>query len=189
MNQSRRIRGFTLVEILVVVIIIGTIMSIAMLSLNLVDDERALQREARKLISLVEIARDEAVFQGREFGVEFMTGSYRFVEYDPLAGQWADVPFDEMLRLRELPEELELELFIDDKRVLLDPNPKLLMDPDDDSPVNTLNNYSPHIYIYSSGDMTPFELTINRDVDDATIALEGDLLGNVSLDTDEDISG
>ena len=189
MNPSRHHRGFTLIEILVVVIIIGTVMSIAVLSLNLVDDDRALRQEARKLASLVEVARDEAVFQGREFGIEFMTNSYRFVEYDPLAAQWVEVPFDDLLRLRNLPEDFELELVIDDKRVILNPNPVRLMDADEERPANNNETYAPHVYIFSSGEMTPFGINIIRLADRASIALEGDLLGNVTLATDEESTG
>ena len=50
------------------------------------------------------------MLQGREFGLEFMENSYRFLELDPLTGQWSEIPGDDTLRLRELPEEIELAL-------------------------------------------------------------------------------
>ena len=65
MHTPIRSRGFTLIEILVVVIIIGTVMSIAVLSLNLASDDRDLQTEARRFMSLVEVVQDEAMVQGR----------------------------------------------------------------------------------------------------------------------------
>ena len=95
-----RSSGFTLIEILVVIVIIGIVMSIAMLSITLVGGDNQLRDEARRIISLVEVAQDEALLQGREFGLEFMQGSYRFVEFDPLTRQWSDVIGDDTLRQR-----------------------------------------------------------------------------------------
>ena len=85
MTNAGRRSGFSLIEILVVIVIIGIVSSVALLSLGLLGDDRELQTEARRLISLVEVAQDEAVMQGRELGLEFMAHSYRFVEYDPLS--------------------------------------------------------------------------------------------------------
>ncbi len=83
-----RDRGFTLIELLVTIVIISIILSIAVLSLSLVGDDREVRKEAQRLMSLLEVAQDDAVLQGREFGVEFLIGSYRFVEYEPLSGKW-----------------------------------------------------------------------------------------------------
>ena len=79
---------------------------------------------------LIETVQDDAMLQGREFGIEFMTSSYRFVEYDPFTGQWAEVPGDDLYRIRELPPGIEFELFIDEKRIPLETDPKQLADPD-----------------------------------------------------------
>jgi hypothetical protein len=40
--------------------------------------------------------------------------------------------------------------------------------------------------IFSSGDMTPFEVHINRVTDRLSVALQGDLLGNLEFVDDED---
>ena len=45
-------RGFTLVEILVVMVIIATVVSIAMLSISVVGDDRELDRERIRFASL-----------------------------------------------------------------------------------------------------------------------------------------
>ena len=99
-------RGFTLIEVLVVVVIVGIISAVVLLSTSLVRDDRDLQQEAKRLASLIELSSDEALFQGRDLGIEFMTGGYRFVEFDPYLSQWNEIAGDDFLRSRTLPEQL-----------------------------------------------------------------------------------
>jgi general secretion pathway protein H len=176
--------GFSLIEILVVIVIIGIVMSIAVLSITLAGGDSQLREEAQRIVSLVDMAQDESLLQGREFGVEFMQGGYRFVEFDPLAQQWGEIIGDDTLRLRELPEELELELFIEDRRVALKADPERMSFDEEDRP--GVRQYAPHILIYSSGDMSPFELHILRRVDDSVVAVQGDAAGMLEIVTPED---
>jgi general secretion pathway protein H len=178
--------GFSLLEIMVVVVIVGIVISVASLSLGILGSDRELKTEADRFMALAEVARDEATMQSREFGIELMTAAYRFVEYDALSGQWADVPGDDTLRLRALPEDVEFELYLEDKRILLDNDPAEFDDPEKRATRASRQNYSPHLMIYSSGDATPFELRILRSYGDQNILLRGDALGMVELvDPDE----
>lgn len=181
--MRHRNRGFTLIELLVAVFIIAVVLSVTVLSVGLVGDDRDLQTEARRLISLLELTQDEAMMQGREFGVEFMQGGYRFVEYDPLSNQWAEPIDDGTLRYRPLPEGVEFELFLEDRAVALAPEPADIATPDeeDDEREFGRDQYAPHLLIYSSGDMSAFELRLVRDFDQAAVAMGGDLLGNIEI--------
>ncbi len=53
--------AFTLIELLVVIVIIAVISAVALLSLGILGDDRSLQREARRLSSLIELANDDIV--------------------------------------------------------------------------------------------------------------------------------
>ncbi len=180
-RNSRSAGGFTLIEILVVIVIVGTILSVAMLSFGLLASDRELQTEAKRFVALTEVVQDEASMQGREFGIELMTAGYRFVEYDALTAQWADVPGDDILRLRGLPEDIEFELFLEDKRILLDDDPAPFEDPDESTDRAATDVYAPHLLVFSSGDATPFELHIWRSFDDQRVVLKGDALGTVEI--------
>jgi general secretion pathway protein H len=181
MNSHRRSRAFTLIEILVVVSIVAIVVSIAVMSLGVLGDDRDLRKEGRRMIALVQLAQDEATMQGREFGIEFMTTSYRFVEFDPFLNAWGEIIGDDTLRLRQLPEGAEFDLSIEGQRVLLEPEPARFELPEDDSPADVMEDYAPHILVFSSGDMTAFELRILQPDLDQSIALESNLLGEIKF--------
>ena len=179
MGNRRLTSGFTLIEILVVVSVMAIIVSIALLSLGVLGDDRQLRQEAQRIASLLEAAQDEAVMQGREFGFEVMLESYRFVEYDPYELRWLELQADDIFRFRKLPEDVEFDLLLEDKPVLLSPDAQAMEDGEDSR--NSNKKYAPHIMIFSSGDSTPFELRIvNRSLDQIAI-LRGDVLGQIEL--------
>lgn len=179
-----RARGFTLIEILVAVVIIGIVMSVAVLSLTLAGDDRALREEARRFMALIELARDDAAMQGREFGVELMRQSYRFVEYDPLTNQWAETLDDDYLRYRALPEGIEFELYLEDQRVELEFDAQVI--DYEERPGLVTQDYAPHLLVFSSGDATAFELHLVRALDDVRVGIQGDLLGNFEFMSDDE---
>jgi general secretion pathway protein H len=144
------------------------------------DLVEGVDRERRRFASLLEIVRDEAMLQGREFGIEVMLTSYRFVEFDPLARQWAEPPFDELYEARELPDGIEVELFIDDKRIELEREPKDLDDADKDMS-STVQTFEPHLFVFASGEATVFEMHFWRRQTDYRAILRGDILGNLEF--------
>ena len=179
--------AFTLIELLVVIVIVGIVSAVALLSFGILGDDRDLQREARRMGSLIELANDEATMQGRDYGMEIMRSGYRFVEHDPLTEQWQEIFGDETLRPRQLAEQMEFELFIEDRRVLLeDEAADTEKDEDDDNTNrNQIEDYTPHVLILSSGDVTPFELKIVRQQDRTEITMTMSLLGELEIQTND----
>jgi general secretion pathway protein H len=181
--RCARSGAFTLIELLVVIVIIAVISAVAMLSLGILGDDRSLQREARRFTSLIELANDEASIQGREFGLEIMQTGYRFVEHDPLLNQWYEMIGDDYLRPRQLGEDMEFELFIEDRRVLLDTEAAETEREEDDTDLT--DDYLPHILIMSSGDVSPFELRLSRPSDRATLTMTMSLAGEMEIQGDD----
>lgn len=178
--------GFTLIELLVVVVVIAIIVSIGLLSLGVLGDERQLRREAFRIGSLLEVAQDEAIMQGREFGLEVLQNSYRFVEYDPLQRRWVDAPAEDVFRARQLPENIEFDLYLEDKSIRLKLDAEELSASDKDRDRNSRKDYAPHVLIFSSGDTTPFQLRLIDPQQQHTVILAGDITGKIEVLTESE---
>lgn len=73
-----RCRGFTLLELLVVMVLIGVLLALAMPGLNPGPAQQARQ-QARELLGLIEQLRDDALTQGREYGLRFDAHGYQLM--------------------------------------------------------------------------------------------------------------
>ncbi len=155
--------GFTLLEVLVVLVIIGVMVSFAVLSFK--GDDRGLEDEARRLQALIVMTGQEAVMQGRELALEFTPDGYDFLAYD--GEQWQALADDEILRQRELPDGLTLDYQAEGEQMT----------------VGTKKEESapPRIYFLSSGEVTPFLLTLRRRGESGAYTLSGDARGKTRL--------
>ncbi len=178
--------GFTLIEILVVMIVVGIMVSMAVMSFGLLSEDSGLDEESRRFAAILEAVQDDAMMQGREFGIEIMISSYRFVEFDPLTRQWAEVIGDDLYAPRSLSDGLEFELFIDEKRIPLKPDAQQIDDDDADTAA-TIERYAPHLFVFASGDSTVFEIHFWRPATDDRRILRGDILGNLEFGAADEI--
>lgn len=185
-------RAFTLIEILVVMVIVGILTAVAFLSFGILADDDDMDREARRLSSLIQLVTDEATTQGRDFGIEFMSAGYRFVEHDPLLDQWFEIIGDDYLVQRDLDEGVEFELYLEERKILLHAEAQETgsEDEDDDNsnaPDRDLtDDYLPHVLIMSSGDVTPFELRFIRYVDRSELLMTMSLAGELEIEDEDD---
>jgi general secretion pathway protein H len=158
--------GFTLIEILVVVVIIGVVTAGMLLSITLTGRDPDLEKESDRLLALVNYAREQAELQTREFGVMFQDDGYEFLTYDVRRGTWRDVFEDDALGTRKLPDGLDFKLILDGRPVVLK-RPKDATDK------------TPHLMIFSNGDLSSFVATLERDGGQRSITLTEDDKGQV----------
>ena len=101
--------GFTLVELLVVMVIIGITLGLA--TLNAIPSPRQdLENEAKRIALLLQLARDEAIVRNRLVAFEANGERYRFMVRNDSG--WEPVTRDDLLREREFknsPLQLILE--------------------------------------------------------------------------------
>jgi general secretion pathway protein H len=123
LNLSKKINGFTLIEIVVVIVIIGVILSFATLSIGSGGLEQKLEQEAQRLASLLQLASQEAILQSKEMGVFFETDGYRF--YVLTSKKWqALTESDDIFRPRQLPFGLQIALQFPKQKRCNRPNKK-----------------------------------------------------------------
>jgi type II secretion system protein H len=174
-------RGFTLIELLIVIAVAAILVTIAVMSFNLIGDDREVQKQVLKLSTLIDMASEEAQIQGREYGLEFMLGGYRFVEYDPFLESWDEVIGDDLLLPRTLEENMVVELFLEEHHVLLKEDAMDTESDDEEGNRDLTDDYLPHILIMASGDITPFRLDIVRLTDDMAVGLKLDVGGDLEM--------
>lgn len=102
-------QGFTLLEVLMVVLVVGILSSVVMLSVGTGGAERHLREEANRLAALLEQAASEAVMQNQELGLQLTGSGYRFLCLDEGRQEWASCAED-IFRERELASGLALRL-------------------------------------------------------------------------------
>jgi len=148
-------RGFTLIEVLVVMLIIGIMVAGTVLSVGLAHGDRELNNERDRMLGLTDYMREQASLQSREFGIRCFDGGYEFLvnSIDLASGAivWQRVPDDRLMRPRHLPKGIELQLAVDGRPVKL---------PDEEVPDDEL---MPQVLLFSTGEMNLFELTLRRE--------------------------
>jgi len=105
----RKVSGFTLVELMVVMVIIGLTLGLA--TLNAIPSPRQdLQKEAQRIALLLQLARDEAIVRNRLVTFEADPERYRFLVRNET--RWEPIAQDDLLRertFRNAPLQLMLE--------------------------------------------------------------------------------
>jgi general secretion pathway protein H len=96
-GSKRRSAGFTLLELLLVIVIAG--ITLGLVAFNAMPSARqGLQNEAQRIALLMQLARDEAIVRNRPIAFEAAGDGYRFVLRD--GNGWKPVEHDGMLRER-----------------------------------------------------------------------------------------
>ena len=159
--------GFSLLELLVVMLLIGIVAGAAGLSISGGTQLRA-REEAGRLQESLQLAADEAVFQNAEIGMQPTPNSYRFLRYDTAHNIWHPMP-ETAFRLHTLPDTLALSLVLEGK-------PMSLLKEDAAA--------TPAIILLSTGEATPFSLTLSGEHNDQVFTLLSDGIAPISLRED-----
>ncbi len=170
-----RSKGFTLVEILVVLVIMAVVISLAVLSINATGRDSQLDEESRRIEGLVGLLHERALLEGRDFGLRIEPSAYEFVVYDTRRDRWVMLNQEQEYRHRELPKGIRFLLQLDSQTVVIKPIDRSFSSDEPPPP--------PQVAIAASGDGTPFRLTLLRDATQATASVDGDALGKITRES------
>jgi len=204
MPPTWRQHGFTLIELLVVVVIVAILFTYTTLAIRGNSPEELIQEEARRLARLVQLASEEAILRGEEYGIEVFVDGYRFLHQTD--GVWFTFEGDKILRERELPADMEIELqteetdieistlnssaitkFMSETSDLEAALADTTLGDDSDSEDNaTQSKVKPQVYLLSNGEITPeFEIRFYILGVETSYLVKGQFDGEMSTEASE----
>jgi general secretion pathway protein H len=171
-------RGFTLLEVLVVVVIIAVLTTIGVLSIGVLGGDRQLETEVERYTDVLAAAAEQAQLEGRDYGIHFTDDAYQIFVYAVGRQRWELLGDDRLYAEHRVPKGIAMTLQVEARTVLLaTPSPDLLAAPTPDAMP------APQIVLYGSGDADPYVLSFLREGETQTRAwvLDGAADGTVKI--------
>lgn len=143
-------RGFTLIEILVVLFIVGVLAGLATLAVRGRGPQDLVNEEADRLFELMSLAQEESLFRAKVIGIWFSRNGYVFFDFRDDAWTVLD---DTLLRPRETPtKDVGYRLYLEGRPVVLEIEAFDELDKDEEM--------LPQVVFYPDGVATPFEIVV-----------------------------
>ena len=157
-------KGFTLIEIMVVVVIAAIMMGAVTLSFPNSTGEDILKKEADRFEALMHFAQDEATLQSREFALALDQTGYTFYFNDD--GNWSEA--QDSFSRNDLPDVVLPSLILEEQTIAL----------------GKKNKVKPQILILSTGEVTPFRYKLSY-LNEVSKLIDVDAGGLISQTTDD----
>ncbi len=177
-------QGFSLIEILIALVIIGVMSGLAIMSFG-DNKEEALEKEARKLYMLLKQSQDETLLQQFSMGLRMEEDHYVFYVYNRDEGQWALMEDSRMFSEKRIPETFEVKLIVDGNTLFGEDEEDEVDIFDEDVDIFDKKEKElepPQIFILSSGEMNDFKIALGwTDKHPTYYLIQGNMLGDIEL--------
>jgi type II secretion system protein H len=210
-RAHRAAPGFTLLELLVVIVIVGIITAMATLNIGIATRDRGSQKEMERLAELLKTASEEAQMHGREFGLNFYAHQYEVIAFEPDRETWVPLTDEDPFRPHKLAESGVADLEVQGRIVRLAEEPPARVvakdAPADNAPKGAATaardkektstgkdkpptekkdpGTPPQILILSSGDITPFVFRYRSAIGEPAVRLVVTDNGDINTVRDE----
>ncbi|MCU4674390.1 type II secretion system minor pseudopilin GspH [Catenovulum sp. 2E275] len=157
-TKLSRQRGFTLLEVMLVMVLMAVVLSSVSLSFDIRSDRNKVEDEAKRLQAVVQLASDYALLNNLQLGLLVDKNSYQFLGYD--GELWQEIEDDKVLSKYEMDENFELKLTLGDIPWLdnVDEEAGLFGRNQDEEDDDGKPKLIPQVYLFSSGEITPFSI-------------------------------
>ncbi len=149
--NSQRVKGFTLIEVMVVVAIIAILVGTVVLRIDFRNAGTILRDTAQRTGLLMELAADQAVYSRQQLGIRFHPNSYTFfilAQDEDGEATWQIID-DDRLRYRDTNIPVEFQVDISGLPIVLETLVEELDNITDEEPLK------PHVLFLSNGEMMP----------------------------------
>ncbi|MGL5947597.1 MAG: type II secretion system minor pseudopilin GspH [Aeromonas sp.] len=178
MRGLRYARGFTMLEMMLVAMLMGLMATGVTLSMGGAKGDRELEQQARSFMVRLQQAQEHSVMDGALLGLRIEENGWQFMRRDKTqASQWLAISDDKVLKAITLPEEMRLNLTLEGFDWL--PENK---ESASDRPLDEKER-APQILIFPGGELSPFTLTFTQQDGDEEYRrlVLGDELGTLAL--------
>lgn len=167
MMTMRKHAGFTLIEIMIVVLIISIVTSVGVLTISR-NNNKEIEMFAKELTQVIKMAEEQAMLQPTELGLMMHDQAYQFAALQTAdntkAPHWSALD-DNVLGQHVIPEQIE---------VRVDTHSPQTVDEDENA------QKSPQLVISTNGDVTPFTIYVGKKGAKPRFAITGDADGNIT---------
>lgn len=150
-------KGFTLIEILVVILIIGITIGFTLLSFGDFGVSRRITMTAEQLVNYVKLTRQQAILASATYGIQVDQSGYQMLRFQA-PHSWQPLSHEAIFKHQPFPKHTVVQFA---NKVLMADHPQIVINP--------------------TGDLTPFVLYLGTKSQPKLVTIVGEDNGTITL--------
>ena len=175
--SESKTKGFSLIELLIVVFIMGLLASIVVVGGLGSERNSLVKADAQRLALALKLVRRESLANNETWGLFVSESSYAFALYDDERMAWYEIESGEFGPI-ELKADVYLRVKLEGFETEYSDNASAAGQESNVSNTNATQVNVPDIFIYASGEQTPFEIELIPNWDGKSWIVSSDGIGD-----------